>query len=237
VYQERMRIDVRRAADRFVTEAAGRTTRHSFSFDRHYDPGNVGMGFLVCLNDDLVQPGSGYPDHPHRELEILTWVLDGELRHQDSTGRGGTVAPGVLQRLRAGSGIVHSEVNAGADPVHFVQMWVRPGESGLPPAYDQAVVDPHGGWLTLASGIPAHRESTAVPISNDRAGLHGARLGDGEVARLPEAPMLHLFVARGRVDLEGVASLGAGDAVRLVDGGGQRLTARGSAELLLWEMR
>ncbi len=232
-----MRIDVRRAGERFVTVAPGRTTRHSFSFDRHYDPANVEMGFLVCLNDDVVQPGSGYPDHPHRELEIVTWVLEGELRHEDSTGRGGTMTPGLLQRLCAGSGLVHSEVNAGVDPVHFVQMWVRPGESGLPPTYDHAVVDPRGGWLTLASGIPAHRGSAAVPISNDRAGLHGARLADQELVRLPEAPMLHLFVARGRAELEGTGELGPGDAVRLFAGGGQRLTAVGDAEVLAWEMR
>jgi redox-sensitive bicupin YhaK (pirin superfamily) len=232
-----MRIEVRRAGDRFVTEAAGRTTRHSFSFDRHYDPDNVGMGFLVCHNDDLVQPAGGYPEHPHRELEIVTWVLDGALRHEGSTGPGEAITPGTVQRLCAGSGIVHSEMNAGDVAVHFVQMWVRPGESGLPPAYDRAAVPPSSGWLTLASGIPAHRSATAVPLSNDRAGLHVAWLGDRGAVGLPEAPMSHLFVARGEVELEGTGRLGAGDAVRLFDSGGQRVTAHGAAELLLWEMR
>jgi redox-sensitive bicupin YhaK (pirin superfamily) len=229
-----MRIDVRRAGDRFVTEAQGRTTRHSFSFDRHYDPANVGMGQLVCLNDDLVQPGAGYPEHPHRELEILTWVLEGELRHEDSAGRSGTVPPGVVQRLCAGTGIRHTEVNAGQGPVRFVQMWVRPGESGLAPAYHRAEVGAPEGWLTLASGMPAHRERAALPLSNAGAALHAVRLDPGATALLPQAPLLHLFVTRGIVDLEDAGPLGTGDEARLHDSGSRRLT--GSGEVLLWEM-
>lgn len=236
---EQPRIEVRRGADRFVTDVEGRTTRHSFSFDRHYDPANVEMGFLVCHNDDLVQPGHGYPDHPHRDLEIITWVLDGALRHEDSTGHGGLVTPGLVQRLNAGSGIVHTEVNGGPDPVHFVQMWVRPGESGLPPTYEQRDVGDHlvrGDWITLASGMPLHADTTAVRLSNSRAGLHAVRLPTGAAISLPESAMMHLFVARGGVELERVGELGTGDAARLFGTGGQLLTARSEAEVLLWEM-
>src|SRR3954447_555726 len=133
VDRERAHIEVRRSGDRFVTVAAGRTTRHSFSFDRHYDPANVELGFLVCHNDDLVAPGHGYPTHPHRDLEIVTWVLAGGLRHEDSTGEGGVVRPGLVQRLSAGRGVLHAEVTDGPEPVRFVQMWVRPDEPGLVP--------------------------------------------------------------------------------------------------------
>jgi redox-sensitive bicupin YhaK (pirin superfamily) len=230
--------EVRRAADRFVTEAPGRTTWHSFSFDRHYDPGNVALGFLVSHNDDRVEPGAGYPDHPHRELEIVTWVLEGALRHEDSTGRGGVVVPGTVQRMSAGTGVRHSEVNDGPGPVHFVQMWVQPDESGRDPSYAQRDVGPAlaaGGWVTLASGIPAHAGVAAVPLGNARAGLHAARLPAGGVVTLPEAPVLHVFVARGSVEVEGVGGLATGDALRLATGGRGVATPTG-AELLVWEM-
>ena len=233
------RIEVRRAAERFVTEGEGRTTRHSFSFGRHYDPGNVEMGFLVCHNDDVVAPASGYPPHPHRDLEIVTWVLQGRLRHQDSTGRGGVVAPGTVQRLSAGSGVVHAEMADGDGPVHFVQMWVRPDETGLVPSYEQRDVGSAlggGGWITLASGLPSQTDVTAVRINNSRAGLHAARLGTGGSLRLPEAAMMHLFVARGGVEMERLGGLDTGDAARLFGDGGHLVTAPSGAELLLWEM-
>jgi redox-sensitive bicupin YhaK (pirin superfamily) len=236
---ERAQIEVRRGSDRFVTRAEGRTTRHSFSFDRHYDPANVAFGFLVCHNDDLVAPGHGYPPHPHRDLEIVTWVLEGALRHEDSTGDGGTVTPGHVQRLSAGSGIEHTEVTDGDGPVHFVQMWVRPEVTGLGPDYAQTDVSQAlatDGWVVLASGLPGHADVTAVPLRNDRAGLHVARLRPGSSVLLPEAPLLHLFVAEGTEELEGAGALGTGDAVRLQASGGQRLTTSAGVEVLLWEM-
>jgi redox-sensitive bicupin YhaK (pirin superfamily) len=233
------RIDVHPAADRFVTRAEGRTTWHSFSFDRHYDPANVEMGFLVCHNDDRVQPRHGYPPHPHRDLEIVTWVLDGALRHEDSTGHGGVVAPGAVQRLSAGSGVVHSEVADGDEPVHFVQMWVRPDVTGLAPGYEQRDVGSdleRGGWVSLASGSRSRTDVAAVRINNSRASLSAARLHPGESLRLPEGAMLHLFVARGGVEMEHLGELDTGDAARLFGSGGQTVTAPDGAELLLWEM-
>ncbi|WP_246456367.1 pirin family protein [Nocardioides mesophilus] len=125
------RLQVRRAGERFETVAPGIRTRHSFSFGRHYDPGNTAHALLVAHNDDRVRPGHGYPRHPHQDLEILTWVLSGALRHEDSQGTGGLVAPGTLQRLSAGSGIEHTEWNDAAtgSEVRFVQMWVRPARA------------------------------------------------------------------------------------------------------------
>ncbi len=237
-------VQVRRAGDRFVTRAEGRTTRHSFSFDRHYDPANVELGFLVCHNEDLVDPGHGYPAHPHRDLEILTWVLSGSLRHRDSTGAGGLVVPGLVQRLSAGSGVVHTESHGGGpgadQPVHFVQMWARPDVPGLPPEYEQGDVTEAldaGDWVTLAAGLPSYADVAAVRLRTGRAALHAARLSAGEAVHAPESPATHLFVARGTVEVDGVGPVGAGDALRAFGASGLRLTADDQgAELLAWEM-
>ena len=226
-----MSVEVRRSDDRFVTEAEGRTTRHSFSFDRHYDPANVGVGFLVCHNEDLVLPGHGYPDHPHRDLEIVTWVLGGALSHRDGSGGSTLVTPGTVQRLSAGSGVVHAEVNEGPEPVHFVQMWVRPSEPGLVPSYLHAPVEvDEDGWTTLAGTADA-----VVPIANEGATLRVERLAASRSTELPTAPLLHLFVARGSAEVEEAGLLRTGDALRAT-GGGRRVTAAEDAELLLWEL-
>ena len=237
--RQRERVEVRRAGDRFVTLAEGRRTRHSFSFDRHYDPRNVELGFLVCHNDDVVAPGHGYPQHPHRELEIVTWVLTGGLRHADSTGAGGTVTRGLVQRLSAGRGVEHTEVTEGAEPVHFVQMWVRPDESGLDPDYAQSDVTAAlgtGDWVVLASGLPRHAEAAAVSLRNRRAGLQAVRLHPERGVELPEAPLLHVFVADGAVEVDGVGTLDAGDALRVHGSDGRRVTTGAGAEVLTWEM-
>ena len=241
-------MEVRRAGDRFVTREADRTTYHSFSFGPHYDPGNVGLASLVAHNDDHVRPGGGYPEHPHRDLEIVTWVLSGTLHHEDSTGRGGDIRPGTVQRLSAGRGVRHTEVNPDAEePVHFVQMWVLPDEPGLEPSYEQRDVDAdlgRGGWVSLASGSQAGADRPAVRLYNSRAVLHAARLSRGGSVRLPEGrddpagtpSMFHLFVARGGVEMEDLGELDTGDAARLVGAGGQLVTAPAEAEVLLWEM-
>ena len=229
-------IEVRRAADRFVTTEAGRTTHHSFSFEQHYDPGNVAFGVLVCHNDDRLVPGHGYPEHPHRDLEIVTWVLDGVLHHEDSLGHRGDVGPGWLQRTSAGSGIVHAEVGAGTRPVRFVQAWVRPDEPGGTPAYDLVSIGTGPGWVVLASGLRRYAGAAATSLGSASSALLVARPEEGGIVTLPEAPLLHLFVTRGAVELESAGVLGTGDAVRLTGSGGQRITARGAAEVLLWEL-
>ena len=230
-------IDVRRAADRFVTPVGGRTTYHSFSFDRHYDPANVGFGHLLCHNDDRLEPGHGYPPHPHRDVEIVTWVLDGVLRHEDSLGHTGVVTPGRVQRTTAGNGIVHSEVNDSPGlPLRFVQVWLRPDEPGGPSSYDRVEVAPGDGWVTLASGLRRYAGQAATSLTNRRSAVHAARLLPGRSVTLPEARWLHLFVATGDVDLEGAGVLRTADAARLTRTGGQRLSSRDGAELLLWEM-
>lgn len=171
-------------------------------------------------------------------MEIITWVLDGELTHQDSAGNHGIVYPGLAQRMSAGSGILHSEKNDSAtEPVRFVQMWVIPDETGISPSYQQHEVDKEllgGNLVTIASGMPGH--DAAVTLHNRRAALHGARLRPGDTVSLPAAPYLHLFVARGRLTCEGVGDLDEGDAVRFTDTDGRRVTAIEPSELLIWEM-
>jgi len=239
------RVDVRRAADRFATRIDWLDSKHSFSFGRHYDPANTGHGLLLVNNDDVVRPGSGFETHPHRDMEIVTWVLHGSLVHQDSSGHSGVIYPGLAQRMSAGTGILHSEKNdafrleaeRAKEPVHFVQMWVVPDEAGVQPGYQQLEVEDEllrGGLVPVASGMPEHE--AAIRISNRYAALHAARLQPGQGVVLPEAPFLHLFVPRGDVALEGAGPLGEGDAVRFTATGGQRLTATSPAEVLVWEM-
>jgi quercetin 2,3-dioxygenase len=241
-------IDIRRADDRFSTKIDWLDSKHSFSFSHHYAPDNTHHGLLLVNNDDIVTPGMGFDTHPHRDMEIVTWVLRGSLVHQDSTGHSGVIYPGLAQRMSAGRGILHSEKNDSwtltgdethSEPVHFVQMWVAPDEAGIDPGYQQLEIDDallSGSLVTIASGMPEHRGETAIGIRNRYAALKGARLQPGQSVQLPEAPYLHLFVARGDVDLEGAGQLNEGDAVRFTGTGGQRVTAVEPAEILVWEM-
>jgi hypothetical protein len=241
-------VDIRRAADRPATKISWLDSKHSFSFGHHYNPDNTHHGLLLVNNDDIVQPGTGFETHPHRDMEIVTWVLRGSLVHQDSTGHSGVIYPGLAQRMSAGRGILHSEKNdswtlTGAqshtDPVHFIQMWVVPDEAGITPGYQQLEIDDEllrGGLVTIASGMPEHSDDAAITIRNRYAALHGARLRPGDSVELPQAPYLHLFVARGEVRLEGAGPLHQGDAVRFTASGGQRIAATEPAEILVWEM-
>lgn len=238
------RIDLRRGDDRFVTRTDWATTRHSFSFGAHYDPGNVGFGALLVVNEDVVGSGTGYDPHPHLDSEIVTWVLSGSLVHTDSRGNSGLVHRGLAQRMSAGSGIVHSERNDAyrtdpsrpATPVHFWQMWVRPDESGAEPSYEQRELDLAGlgdDWLPVASG--SHPDAV-ITIGSAGSTLWAVRAAAGVSRQLPEGPLLHLSVVDGTVDLESVGRLAAGDAVRLRGVGGLRVTGVEDAELLLWEL-
>jgi len=241
-------VDIRRADDRFKTTIGWLDSKHSFSFSRHWDPDNTHHGLLLVNNDDVVAPGTGFETHPHRDMEIVTWVLRGELVHQDSEGHSGVIYPGLAQRMSAGTGILHSEKNdawrlTGAgqhkDPVHFVQMWVVPDEQGIDPGYEQLEIGDEllrGGLVPVASGMAKHAGAAAIRIKNAYAALHAARLDPGASVTLPDAPYVHLFVPRGSVELEGAGALNEGDAVRLTGVGGQRVTATAAAELLVWEM-
>ena len=219
-----MGISIHRAAERFVSTYDGVVSRHSFSFGAHYDPANVGFGQLVCHNDDSLQPLRGYDEHPHRDLEIVTIVLEGELRHTDSTGTSGVIVPGQAQRLSAGTGVVHTE-HAGPGSTRFVQLWLRPDEAGLVPTYDQRDVEPGDGWTPLAGG------EAEVTIASRGTEVIMGRIMSGSRVRLPEKPRVHLFVATGAVTLESGEPLREGDTARIVGVPGVELA--GEAQVLV----
>ncbi|BAJ27669.1 MULTISPECIES: pirin family protein [Kitasatospora] len=242
-------IDLRRADERYRTRAGWLDSKHSFSFSRHWDPANTHFGLLLVSNDDTVAPGTGFDTHPHRDMEIITWVLDGGLVHQDSEGHNGVIYPGLAQRMSAGSGILHSEKNdswtltgepAHRDPVHFIQMWTIPDTAGIAPGYEQLDINDQlarGGWTTLASGMGKHANQRAIGIRQKHAALHVARLRPDETLELATAPFVHLYTARGEAAVEGAGLLHQGDALRITAAEGQRVTAGPEgAELLQWEM-
>ena len=231
-----MSVEVRRGSGRFVSRDEGRSTRHSFSFGDHYDPDNVGFGPMVCHDDHLLRGGAGFPDHPHRDLEIVTWVLSGALVHTASVGAPTAVGAGQVQVLSAGTGILHSEIaEHGSGPTRFVQTWVRPDEPGAAPSYASAAVHDvvaGGGLVPVVSG----RDGGAVArIGTASATLHAAVLDPGESVTLPDDPLQHVFVATGSLARSSLAEpLSAGDAFRISDRPELRLTAAAPTELLVW---
>jgi quercetin 2,3-dioxygenase len=229
-------IDVRRATERPHTRIGWLDSRHSFSFGRHYDPANTGHGLLLVNNDDVVRGGSGFETHPHRDMEIVTWVLSGELEHKDSERNRGVLYPGLAQRMSAGTGIWHSEMNnSRTDDVHFVQMWVPPDTESVDPGYEQLDINSEldrGGLVPIASG---KGHDAAISIRQRGAVLWGGRLGANESVKVPDDRHAHVFVARGSVTLDGAGTLANGDAARLTAAGSPGLTAgTEGAEVLIW---
>lgn len=214
-------IEVRRAADRFVTRSAGVTSRHSFSFGPHWDPANTGHGRLVLHDEHRLDPRAGFPPHPHRGLDVVTYVLDGELVHEDDAGRREVVAAGSAAHLHAGRGVVHSEV-AGPSGARFVQAWLTTDAPGEP---SYAVRD--------VGEAPGLHEA----VRTAAGALHVGRLRAGPAA-LPPAERLHVFVAAGEVEVtthRGADVLRAGDALRLT-GARAALRAASPALLLVWAL-
>ncbi|HET9779463.1 MAG TPA: pirin family protein [Propionibacteriaceae bacterium] len=237
-------IELRRAVERFVTRTDEAETYHSFSFGDHYDPMNVGFGRLMVNNDDLVRVGGGYPDHAHRDAEIVTWVLSGSLVHEDSRGNSGLIYPGLAQRMSAGSGIVHAERNDAyridptrpAEPVHFIQMWVRPDKPGGPSSYQQgelALDDLASDWVPIASG---RHPDAVVSLGSLSSTLWVSVLPTGISRTLPDGDLLHVYLAGGIVDVEAIGRLEAGDSLRLSGSAQLDVSARAEAELLVWQM-
>jgi redox-sensitive bicupin YhaK (pirin superfamily) len=229
-------IDIRRADSRFHTRAGWLDSKHSFSFSHHYDPNNVHHGQLLVLNDDHVAGGTGFDTHPHQDMEIVTWVLDGELEHKDSEGNRGLIYPGLAQRMSAGRGIWHSEMNAsGTDDVHFIQMWVVPDTQSIDPGYQQLDINDQlaaGGLVPVASG---QGHDAAIAIRQKDAVLWAGRLKPGERITVPDAAFGHLFVAKGDAALEASGRLDTGDAVRLTAADDLSLVAGPKgAEVLIW---
>jgi redox-sensitive bicupin YhaK (pirin superfamily) len=207
-------------------------TRHSFSFGPHYDPANLGFGPLVCHNDDVLDPVrsrvAGYPDHPHSELEIVTWVLEGALVHTDSTGARHVVEAGRAQVLSAGTGIRHSEVaDPGSGRCRFVQAWLAPTAAGTEPSYALGEAPSPGSELVDVAG------GDGLPLGTLGARLLVARLTAGQSVALPDGPRQHVFAASGSAALAGDV-LRPGDAARISDEPGHVVRASEDTELLVW---
>lgn len=237
---------VHRGADRAGTQGPGALTRHAFSFGRHYDPANTGFGALLAVNEEQLEPGAGYPDHPHAGIDIVTWVLEGELVH---TSGGGTarLRPGTVRVLRTGAGTTHAEHAPPDAGVRFVQTWLTAGPT--PGAVSRAELDVSealraGDLVLLAAGPDAGQGG--VELGEPGVALHAARLVPGREVLLPDAPLLHLQVTRGAVRVDGPEPesgtvLRDGDASRHTAGPDltacrTTMCAASPAEVLVWSL-
>jgi hypothetical protein len=226
-------LSVHRAADRFVTRTPGLDSRHCFSFGEHYNPANVGFGDLIALNDDCVAPGAGYSSHPHSGLDLVSWVVSGGLRHE----HGGDVAlvrPSGAQLLSTGPGVRHSEMNAGADCLRFVQFWLRAGvatrDQEPSVRYESTRVEfGQSGWVQIAGGPES---SAPLRLTALNAAVFVGRLLAGNTPTLPVSDWVHLFVVAGRIQVAG-HDLGVGDSARAVNAAGVNVGAVLPAEVLL----
>jgi len=230
-------IKVRKAADRGRTNAGWLDSRHTFSFAEYHDPAQMGFRVLRVINDDRVAPGGGFATHGHRDMEIITYVLDGALEHKDSLGNGSIIRPGEVQRMSAGTGITHSEFNhSKTTPVHFLQIWILPERSGLAPGYEQRPIpaDAQRGRLRLIASRQGR--DGAVTVHQD-VRVYAGTLAKGERVShaVPSGRQLWLQVARGALSLND-QSLVEGDGVAISDE--RQIEARGErdAELLLFDL-
>lgn len=230
-------ITIRRAADRGRTDWGWLDSRHTFSFGEYHDPEHMGYRSLRVINDDRVAKGGGFPTHSHRDMEILSYVLEGALAHKDSMGTGSVIRPGEIQLMRAGRGVTHSEYNASkTEPVHFLQIWIVPAERGLDPAYSQKAFDAAkaaADWALLAS---SDGRDGSIRLHQD-VDLSVARLRAGESRSYALAPNRKAWVqvTRGEVRAGGHA-LRAGDGATVSDEAAITLEAEGDAEALLFDL-
>lgn len=229
-------IQIRRSDERGHADHGWLDARHSFSFAEYYDPAHMGFGPLRVLNEDRVAPQAGFPTHPHQDMEILTYLLDGALEHRDSMGNGSVIRAGDIQRMSAGTGVRHSEANPSAnDTAHLLQIWLRPHTLGVTPSYEQQRLEPetlHNQLRLIAS--PDGRERS-VTIHQD-AFVFAARL-DGATVEHALAPTrrAYVHVARGEIRVNG-SILFAGDGARIENETRIELTGAPQGEALLFDL-
>ena len=230
-------LEIRKAAERGYADHGWLKSHHSFSFADYYDPAHVEFGALRVINEDRVQPGAGFGTHGHRDMEIVSYVLDGALAHRDSMGNGSTIRPGDVQRMSAGRGVMHSEFNPSqSDPVHFLQIWIQPDERNIDPSYEQrhfADGEKRGRLRLIASRDGA---DGSVKLHQD-ARIYAALLDADERSTLELAPGRrgYVHVARGSVNVNGMR-LGAGDALKLHEVEALTLDAGRGAEVLVFDL-
>ncbi len=231
-------IQIRRAQDRGRTEWGWLDSRHTFSFGEYGDAAHMGFRALRVLNDDRVQPGQGFGTHGHRDMEILSYVLEGALEHKDDSGGGGVIRPGEIQFMRAGTGVMHSEFNHSAtEPVHFLQVWIIPDTRGLAPAYGQKAFDRERAKRSFVLLASKDGREGSLQVQQD-ADVWVALLGEGEKRELALRPGrgAWVHVARGPVTVNGNA-LQAGDGAAVTDEERIQLSGNGSAEILVFDLK
>lgn len=231
-------ITIRKSSDRGTGRHGWLTTHHTFSFANYYDPKHMGFRDLRVINEDTVAPGRGFGAHQHDNMEIISIVMEGALAHRDSTGGEGVLRRGEVQRMSAGSGVVHSEFNGSQDePVHFFQIWIEPERSGVTPGYEQKLFpdDERRGKLRLV--VAPGGSDGALDIHAD-ARVYSALLENGQSVThdLAAGRGAWLQVARGSVDVNGT-TLAAGDGAAIEDESSLTITARDAAEILLFDLR
>lgn len=230
-------IELRHRDERGVSQYDWLDSRHTFSFDHYYDPRHMGFRSLRVLNDDRVVPGAGFPTHGHRDMEILTYPLEGALEHRDSMGTGSVIGPGDVQRMTAGTGVTHSEFNhSKTEPVHFLQIWIRPESRGLQPAYEQRTFSAEGKrgrlqWIASRNG-----GDDVITVHQD-VDLYASILDPGQkVAHsLKQGRHAWVQVASGAVTLNGL-ELQAGDGAAVSEEERLEIEGRNSAEILLFDL-
>ncbi len=230
-------ITLRQSEERGRTQLDWLDSRHTFSFDQYYDPRHMGFSVLRVLNEDRVAPGAGFPTHPHRDMEIITYILAGALQHRDSLGNGSVIRPGDVQRMSAGTGITHSEFNASqTEPVHLLQIWLRPAAKGIVPGYEQKSFSEEVRRSRLCLVVSPDGRAGSLTIQQD-AFLYVTLLGRGESVTHALAPgrSAYLHVARGRARLNG-HELSAGDAAGVTVVSTLEVDSPDGSELLLFDL-
>ncbi len=230
-------FEIRGAAERGHANHGWLDSWHSFSFADYYDAQHMHFGTLRVINEDRVQPGMGFGMHGHRDMEIVSYVLEGELEHRDNIGNSGIIRPGDVQRMSAGSGVLHSEFNSSkTDPVHFLQIWVLPKFTGTRPSHEQKFFSPEQkrGKLRLIASQDGRDGSVTI---NQDASIYATQLDDNESAtiELGSDRIAYFHVARGTLEVNGTR-LGAGDGVKISGNGSLRLANGTAAEVLMFDL-
>jgi len=230
-------ITVRKSEDRGHGKIDWLESRHSFSFGDYYDPAFESFGPLRVINEDWIKGGAGFPPHPHRDMEIVTYILDGAIAHKDSTGGGGTIRPGEIQRMSAGAGIVHAEFNASAtETCHLLQIWIMPSKRGIEPGYEQKTIDAEAVRNRFARIAAPEPRENEVRLVQD-AEIWAAKLDAGieAIHPLAQGRKAWLQVAKGEVVVDG-ETLKAGDAAALTDQTQIAVRSNAPSEVLLFDL-
>jgi redox-sensitive bicupin YhaK (pirin superfamily) len=230
-------LELRRSGDRGLADHGWLKSRHTFSFADYQDPEHEQFGALRVINEDRVQPGQGFGTHGHRDMEIVSYVLEGELEHKDSIGTGSIIRPGDVQRMSAGRGVLHSEYNPSkTQPVHFLQIWIMPNQRGIAPGYEQKHfgADEKRGRLRLVASPDAADGSVQI---HQNARVYAGLFNGAERASLALDParLAYIHVARGTLDVNG-QTLSAGDGLKVSDTASLEFSGGKSAEVLVFDL-